>query len=113
MPRWLLVAPRLALLLAASPLLFLTPAKAQNPPAPKPATAPSSQVYARSAGMAASFTIDSSRIAVEKAASAAVRSFAERLVKEHQRIATRLPFEAPRDEKQETMLTQLRSAPAS
>lgn len=114
MPRWLLTIPRLALLIAASPLLFLTPAKAQNSPAPKPATAPSAQVYGRSAAMAATATIEASRIAIEKAANLSVRSFAERLAKEHQRIAAQLVHEnAPRDEKQEAMLTQLRSAPAS
>jgi len=111
MPRWLLVGPRLALLLAASPLLFLTPAKAQTPPAPKPATAPSAQVYAKSAGMAAQFTLDSSRLAIEKASSAAVRQFAERLTKDHQRIAALLQDGPARDDKQEAMLTQLRSAP--
>jgi putative membrane protein len=114
MPRWLLTIPRLALLLAASPLLFLTPAKAQNTPLPKPATAPSAQVYGRSAAMAATFTIDTSRIAAEKASSPAVSGFAERLVKEHQRIAALVVQEGtPRDEKQETMLTQLRAASPS
>lgn len=114
MPRWFLTIPRLALLLAASPLLFLTPAKAQTPPPPTPATAPSAAVYARAAAMAAGFTIEASRIAVEKAASVAVRAFAERLAAEHQRIATLVMHEGiPRDDKQETMLSQLRSAPSS
>lgn len=113
MPRWILLLPRLALLLAASPLLFTAPAKAQTAPAPKPATAPSAQAYARAAGMAAAFTVDSSRIAVEKASSAAVKDFAERLAKDHQRIAAQLQAEAPRDDKQEQMLTQLRAAPQS
>ncbi|MBL8704693.1 MAG: DUF4142 domain-containing protein [Rhodospirillales bacterium] len=112
MPRWLLIVPRLALLLAAAPLLIAPGAKGQTPPPPKPATAPSAQVYARSAGMAAGFTVDSSRIATEKASSAAVRAFAERLGKEHRRIAAQLLQDAPRDEKQEAMLTQLRAAPA-
>lgn len=114
MPRWLLMGPRLALLLAASPLLFFPPARAQTPPAPSPAAAPSAQVYARSAALAAAFTVEASRIALEKASSLAVRSFAERLAKDHRRIAAlTAPEGVPRDEKQETMLTQLRNASAS
>lgn len=113
MPRWLLIVPRLALLLAASPLLFTVPAKAQTTTTPKPATAPAAQAYARAAAMAAGFTVDSSKIAIEKASSAAVKGFAERLAIEHQRIATSLQAESPRDDKQEQMLTQLRTAPQS
>ncbi|MFB0873077.1 MULTISPECIES: DUF4142 domain-containing protein [unclassified Sphingobium] len=73
------------LLLAGSLSAVSLPAGGQTPPPPPPAEAKTTaSAYVKAAGMSDLYEIDSSKIAVQKSKSPAVRRLAEMLIRHHQ-----------------------------